>query len=227
MKTERILEIVVAGFVGIILILVVVLFVIRNASQKTETTNTNMPAQVTEKQRIVTNFISKQPSAKPNDRIVLYGSSLITGAAEKKQLTDALNFSVDVMYVEHGSTDAAINDLYALLDAPPKYLIIDVGRYDVASGVSMNDTTSNLEVITMKFHEAGTSVFVVTGVGSDGNSTLGGLIKGIVGSNATAVDATAYLMTGQYREDPTQLNDQGYDRLAADLVSAVRSHTAP
>lgn len=166
------------------------------------------------------NFV---PESEPDDRIVLYGDDLI--AQHNQLLVDALatglDRSVEVVPTSGTTTDESLVGLLRILRTPPAAVVLDVGRYDRAGGLTYDQTIGNLTIISQKFAQLGVKLVVAIAPSSDGSGTYVPSVRSGMAEPLVFVDASDLLLTTKYRASTTALNEDGARVLGARLIEAL------
>lgn len=226
-QSQRIITIVIAVLVVGLLAVVATLYLLRR--QTTErgvnlAVNRPVSAEVEESQRL----IDLRPLAAPDERILLFGDSLVTSTNDivRTTLEKGVGLAVEIDRRPRGTSRDAIVALTTALKRPPKFLILDVGRYDSVGGISEQQTVANLRLIFSKTETVGSVPILVAGISSDGNARFADLLRPAVGGQGVFVDAALLLLTSSFRTSATELNDVGAQKLAEQLLQVVKSKTA-
>ncbi|MBI4092737.1 MAG: hypothetical protein HY420_02310 [Candidatus Kerfeldbacteria bacterium] len=172
----------------------------------------------------VTDLLFSKTDARPDDRIVLFGGSLSTGNVEvlRPKLESALAYQVEIQSQPNINSRQALTALTPIFRKPPKIMILDIIRYDGASDIPFNETSSNLALLLTKFRQAGVRTVVLGGIGSDGNTQLAARLKQTIERQGTFVDASILLLSAAYRSSTTELNKAGAEKLSEELIKALR-----
>jgi len=161
---------------------------------------------------------------KPLDnRVVLFGNALIGEPADalSKRLEDGMKLPVTVNYGAATASTDAISAMLTILVHPPRYLLLDIGRYDAENGIDRGTTISNINLIATKAAELGVTTVVIGGIGSDGDVNFAYAVQGGIESSALFVDASPLLLDPEMRISPYQLNIQGAAKLATMVQKAL------
>lgn len=179
---------------------------------------------VKEQQQAINDFLKVQPTVALEEKIFVYDGGLIGANATviQNQLQQALNLPVEVAPVQGITTRDAIADLTPRFRTPPKYFVVDLGRYDPAAGIQEAETILNLTSIVQKILGIGSRAIVIGGVSSDGNTRFAESVRALLPTPARFIDATSLLLTPSLRTSPTELNAPGVKNLGERVVAALR-----
>lgn len=172
-------------------------------------------------------FAMIRPLVAPDDRIILFGDTLISKQASVLDQTigDQLKLPIQRVIAEGQTSTDDFVSLGEVVKQPPKVLILDVVRFDQAADVTLDRTVDNINAFAAKFREIGIQAVFILGTGSDGSPDLAARIKSQL-LNATTIDASTLLLSSKYRESPTSLNESGAKQLGQEIVDAVKTQLA-
>lgn len=158
------------------------------------------------------------------NKVLLFGNSLIGVPSEalSKRLEDSMKHPVDVRYDAAMTSTEAISGLLTVFgEHPPRYLVLDIGRYDSEHGISVDMAMANIAMIVTKAAEFDVRTAVIGGIGADGDATFAARVQPVLGSSALFVDATPLLLDTDMRTSPLELNIQGAAALATMIKKAL------
>lgn len=185
---------------------------------------TNEQNEALQRARSFQGLIALVPESGVQDRVVLVGDELVgaNGSRLGTVLENELRVPSSTTYRARMTTRDAVAVLSEQLAQPPKYLVLDLGRSDADSGIGLDETYSSLAAVIAKAHELGSSVVLIGGVSSSGDVLFSDIIKGAVMDNGSFIDATPLQSDPALRTSTVLLNAAGTDRLAAQIVRALR-----
>ncbi len=182
-------------------------------------------SNATKEDQAVWAFYNMKRTEPPGKRVVLLGNSMVGIPADalSKRLEDGMKLPVTVDYGAAMTSTDAIGALLKLFTKPPRYLVVDIGRYDSERGIDRGTTLSNISMVTTKAAELGVKTIVIGGIGSDGDINFSAAVRSGIGSSALFVDASPLLLDPDTRTSPLELNIQGAAALATMVQKALAS----
>jgi len=181
-------------------------------------------AVVTQETRDTLSFYNLKRTESLEHTVLLFGNSLIGIPSEalSKRLEDSMKLPVDVRYDASMTSTEAISRLLAVFgEHPPRYLVLDIGRYDSEHGISVDQAMTNIAMIVAKAAEFDVHTAVIGGIGADGDTTFAARVQPVLDPSTSFVDATPLLLDTDMRTSPLELNIQGAAALATMIQKAL------
>lgn len=226
--TQRTGTVVVVSVAGALIVAGgIYLLVGRNHPQPTQHTTTpeaSIAAQTTGTAHDIATFLDVKAKSMPASRIELIGNSLVSAPPSvlSQRLNDETKRDVRVDDDASMTSASALSTLSGILVNPPRYLVLDLGRFDAQHGIDVVTMQSNLRTITDKAASLHVKTVVIGGISADGDVNFARSQQlGFSSDSATFVDATSLLMNPATRTSPIELNDAGAAQLATMIAHAL------
>jgi len=195
------------------------------ANANTTVFEANINASQLQLQKDINALINARWNGITEERIELLGSSLINvpdGALAQQLSTDS-KIKTHVTYAERMTSRDGIGLVAALLsEKPPRYLVLDLGRYDAQNDIPLDVTMSNISMIVSKASSTGVIPVVLGGVGSDGSINLASSLSLTAGTTGRFIDVSLLLLDPLLRVSPTELNADGTVKLSGLIAQALK-----